>query len=471
MEENKMISLIKKGKIENVENCNKFERYNLKENPFPATPFVNQENSDKRYNGEIYEEAIRSRELGFIEDNFLKIPQSNLNHIRIGYILDTSYVGRGNGKSTFALNLLKKINKDYCLDISQNTNKCFGLYIVPEPSGRTRTFMNLLDLIMDAIYQAKVIDYALAAIRLEAILECKIKEFDEKEFSDEKKIIEDLNDLKWYNDNNLKLKDIQEYLSKKIEFNLLSSDNPLRKNRSSYNGSNLSIVTNEMLYLHYKSLKRDIEKINFVFDDLVNIFTMAGFNGSYIIIDDFERIPDFQSDRQKRDFALELRTNFFDGSSQNAKIGFYNLILMLHAGVPRLIQKAWGDSGMDQRSPISSVSPTSNHIISFDKLNSDYATLLIKKYLTEYRISIEDTISPFKEDAISKIGEHCEYNAAKILKLANNLIEYAVNNDIQEINKEVVNNMLQTTAIEVEGKSSIIEEASEDLISKIEKNG
>ncbi|MFK1862636.1 hypothetical protein ACIXEP_11980 [Bacteroides fragilis] len=194
-----------------------------------------------------------------------------------------------------------------------------------------------------------------------------------------KKIIEDLNDLKWYNDNNLKLKDIQEYLSKKIEFNLLSSDNPLRKNRSSYNGSNLSIVTNEMLYLHYKSLKRDIEKINFVFDDLVNIFTMSGFNGSYIIIDDFERIPDFQSDRQKRDFALELRTNFFDGSSQNAKIGFYNLILMLHAGVPRLIQKAWGDSGMDQRSPISSVSPTSNHIISFDKLNSDYATLLIKK--------------------------------------------------------------------------------------------
>ncbi|MFK1862637.1 hypothetical protein ACIXEP_11985 [Bacteroides fragilis] len=47
--------------------------------------------------------------------------------------------------------------------------------------------MNLLDLIMDAIYQAKVIDYALAAIRLEAILECKIKEFNEKEFSDEKK--------------------------------------------------------------------------------------------------------------------------------------------------------------------------------------------------------------------------------------------------------------------------------------------
>lgn len=471
MEDNKMISLVKKGNVENIERNNRFERYNLKENPFPATPFVNQENTDKRYNGEIYEEAIRSRELGFIEDNFLKIAQSNLNHIRIGYILDTSYVGRGNGKSTFALNLLKRINKNYCLDISENANKCFGLYIVPEPSGRTRTFTNLLDLIMETIYQTKVIDYSLAAMRLESIMECGLKKFNDDDFSDEKKLIEELNDIKWYDNNDIKLKEIHDYLSKKIEFNLLSFDNPLRKNRSSYDGSNLSIVTNEKLYLYYKSLKKDIEKINFIFDDLVNIFLMAGFNGSYIIIDDFERIPDFQSDRQKRDFALELRTIFFDGSSQNAKIGFYNLILMLHAGVPRLIQKAWGDSGMDQRSPISSISPTSNHIISFDKLNSDYTTLLIKKYLTEYRINAENSISPFKEDAISKIGEHCEYNAAKILKLSNNLIEYAITNNIQEIDKYVVNSMLQTTAIEVEGKTSIIEEKSEDLISKIERNG
>ncbi|UVV76659.1 hypothetical protein NXW84_00080 [Bacteroides fragilis] len=65
-----------------------------------------------------------------------------------------------------------------------------------------------------------------------------------------------------------------------------------------------------MLYLHYKSLKRDIEKINFVFDDLVNIFTMSGFNGSYIIIDDFERIPDFQSDRQKEILLLNLELTF-----------------------------------------------------------------------------------------------------------------------------------------------------------------
>ena len=471
MEENRMTSLIQKVIAKPLEYSNKFERYNLKENPFPATPFVNQENSDKRYNGEIYESAIRARELSFIEENFLKVPQNNLNHIRIGYILDTSYVGRGNGKSTFALNLLKKINKQYCLDVSENANKCFGLYLVPEPSGRTRTFINLLDLIVEAVFQTNVIEYSLAAIRLDAILNCDLKNFTQEEFSDEEKLIKDLNNIKWFDNNKIKLKDIHDYLSKKVEYNQLSSTNPLRKNRHYFNNSNISIVKSDDLYSHYRGLKKDIERINFVFDDLVNIFVMAGFNGSYIIVDDFERIPDFQSDRQKRDFALELRTTFFDGSYQNAKIGFYNLILMLHAGVPRLIQKAWGDSGMEQRSPISSVSPTSNHIVSFNKLDNDYVTLLVKKYLSEYHINPDDSILPFLDDAISAISEHCEYNAAKILKLSNNLIDYAVNNNIQNIDKSIVDSLLRSTAIEEEGKTRIIEEQSEDLRSKIEKNG
>lgn len=43
---------------------------------------------------------------------------------------------------------------------------------------------------------------------------------------------------------------------------------------------------------------------------MVYLFLASGFNGAYIIVDDFERIPDFQSDRQKRDFALEIRRNF-----------------------------------------------------------------------------------------------------------------------------------------------------------------
>ena len=35
----------------------RFERFNLKENPFPSEPSVNKDSSDKRINGEIYEVA------------------------------------------------------------------------------------------------------------------------------------------------------------------------------------------------------------------------------------------------------------------------------------------------------------------------------------------------------------------------------------------------------------------------------
>ncbi len=464
-----MNSLIKKGNIKNSIQINKFEKYNLTENPFPSTPFVNQENSDKRYNGEIYEEEIRANEFRLIEENFLKVEQSDLNHTRIGYIQDTSYVGRGNGKSTFALNLQKKINKNYCLDISNEANKCFGLYIVPEPSGRTRTFIHFLDLIVSAIDHQNILDYSLAAIRLDAIIELKLDIFSDNELKDEEQLIKNLNNLAWFDSQKICLSELHHHFSERIEFNLLSQDNPLRKNRG-YNGStNLSIVKSKDIIDHYYSLRKDSEKINFIFNDLVNIFILAGFNGSYIIVDDFERIPDFQSDRQKRDFAFELRTSFFDGSSKNAKIGFFNLIMMLHAGVPRLVQKAWGDSGMDQRSPILSVSSTQNHIISFDKLNKSSVYLLIKKYLSEFRIQQQSDINPFTDDAVSKIGEYCEYNAAKILKLSNDLIEYAASKEISKIDRDVINEMLQITQIETEAKPSLIEENSEDLLSKIDK--
>lgn len=103
-----MGSIFKKATGIVVDNGNRYECYNLKENPFPLNPFLNQESPDKRYNGDIYEASVRDIEEKQVEESFLKVPQSNPSHIRVGYILDTSYVGRGNGKSSFAINLIKK---------------------------------------------------------------------------------------------------------------------------------------------------------------------------------------------------------------------------------------------------------------------------------------------------------------------------------------------------------------------------
>lgn len=447
---------------------NIYEQYNLTENPFPLQAFINQNSSDIRQNGDIYESTIRSCEYSKIEENFLRRSQSDPNHLRIGYLLDASYVGRGNGKSTFALNLIRKINESYCLDISANVNKCFGIYIVPEAGGKTRTFSNMLDLCARSIFTSsiKIIDYSLAALRAQAIIELYGETyFQDEDFQDEVKLIENLNNLDWFSQKGLtsELNKINSKVGEYEFYNQISSENPLSQ---SSNTLFESICTTAKLIEYYKSLKKDIDKINFIFNDLVYLFMAAGFNGAYIIVDDFERIPDFQSDRQKRDFAIEVRSNFFDGTVANAKYGFYNIIFMLHAGVPRLIEKAWTVSGMEQRSSIVANSQAP-HMVLFNKLDKASAISLIRKYMNEFRKAADHTVHPFTEGSIERIGELKEYNAAQILSTASMILEQAAKNKIKSIDVGVVNNILQKDDVESADTTSIVDESSEDLMQKL----
>src|SRR5689334_10668449 len=82
----------------------KFEKYFLTENPFPSNPYVNKDSTEKKFNGSIYEDAIRLDEYEKFRSNFIEFPQSDPNHYRLGFIIDSSYIGRGNGKSAFMVN-------------------------------------------------------------------------------------------------------------------------------------------------------------------------------------------------------------------------------------------------------------------------------------------------------------------------------------------------------------------------------
>ena len=160
----------KPKQVQVLESAGRYSRFSLQENPFPLSP-VNKNSNDKRINGEIYEDAIRSKEFSQVENGFLKQPQSNLNRLRLGYICDTSYIGRGNGKSAFLVNLTRRINKEFCLDISDEANKCFALYVVPEAGGRTKTFTSFIELIFVSLVQSGILDICLASLRLDAAAE------------------------------------------------------------------------------------------------------------------------------------------------------------------------------------------------------------------------------------------------------------------------------------------------------------
>lgn len=175
----------------------KFQKFKLTENPFPSEPTVNKDSTDRRINGEIYEIAICQKEYEQIKSVFLQQPQSNPNHLRLGYIIDTSYIGRGNGKSAFLVNLQHNINKEYCLDISDNLNKCFAIYVTPEPGGRTKTFSLFIKTIFQAILRSKIIESCLASLRLEAINELYPHVISDIEQESDSSLVRDLNSKEW----------------------------------------------------------------------------------------------------------------------------------------------------------------------------------------------------------------------------------------------------------------------------------
>lgn len=454
------------------ETKSRYEIFNLKENPFPNTPFVNKVSPDDRYNGRIYESKIRESERIQIIDNFIKEPQSNPNHLRLGYIMDNSYVGRGNGKSAFTLNLIEQINYDYSLDISNNVNKCFGLHISPLPSGKSKTFYDFVDLIFEEIINKNIINYSLASLRLEAIIENFSDQINlETDFIDQSDMVTKLNSSEFFGNKDIAISDLTKKFYEKKEFSKISSDFILNKDKNNFYGTN--VTTQNDFIKYFQDLKKGRQRIDFIFNDLVLFFKASGFNGSFVIIDDFERIPDFQSEKLKQEFALEIRTNFFDGILENAKIGFYNLILVLHAGVPRLIEKAWSVSGMERRSPMLSENENlSRHIISFNKLNSIQAKSLLEIYLDQYRINDKELnkIFPFTDSAIELIAEKSEYNASSILERAYSLIETAINENIHEIDDIYVNIKLgKKEDWDTDFQNDISKEDSDDLFSKSSK--
>jgi hypothetical protein len=466
-----MNKLLKKASSRpDTSNSNKYQVFSLTENPFPTMASVNENSPEKKYNGTIYEESIREEEYKKLVNNFLQVPQVNPDHLRLGFLSDTSYIGRGNGKTSFLVNLMRMINQDYSLDISGGHNKCFSIYFFPDGGGSVKSFEKFVDYFFNAILKSNVINESLALLRYEALCDLGWGEINpEQEFPSGDIMVEKLTDDNWFRSNVTHYKrDVATQILKNKDLSSLPADFPIYKDLTILS----KMVSQEDFNNHYKQLKGEKIKLEFVFSHLVNFFLASGFNGSYVLVDDFERIPDFQSAMQKKDFAIQLRTVLFDGGYLNSKIGFYNFIIALHAGVPRLIQEAWSLAGMEQRVAISGGSGgQSRHIINFEKINDKHAIKLVKKYLSEYRTAgfVGDELFPFNAKSITTIANKGEMNISKILQSANNILEYALENKITEIEDDFLQNFFSKDGIvKKDEEQKIISNTSTiDLLSKV----
>ncbi len=445
----------------------KYSKFNLAENPFPPEPAVNKKAQDKRFNGEIYEMAIREKEYNAIVDTFLSKPMNRASHIRMGYLRDVSYIGRGNGKSAFLIHLQNEINKDFCNKISNGANKCAALILSPEAGGRSKSFQSFLDLIFYNILESELLEFCLTILRYEVIVDRYPDVAKKLENLNAMELIDTLKNDSWYSDNDIKYSAIQSGFDSFPDFARLPSAFPLRRSPSFFETGIES--TGDFKHYYLEELKKPQDRLHFILNDLVIMFKAANFTGLYLLVDDFERIPDFQSARQKRDFAFELRRMLYDGPYLSSQYGFYVMFLVIHAGVQGLIQEAWAASGLEHRSPIAPLGIQS-HVIPFEKMTEKHSRLLLSKYLSEYRLkpTKPSVLSPFDKDAIKLVGEKSEFNAAKILKMAYSLIEKAADDEGQVvINKDYVISFLASDALLGEGTdASIRDEPSVDLAQK-----
>lgn len=462
-----MSNLLKKHRDQpTADRAGRYERFQLSENPFPTEP-VNKDSEDRRINGDIYEVGIRTKEYSLVEEAFLKKPQSDRNRLRLGYICDTSYIGRGNGKSAFLVNLTQRINKNYCLDISNETNKCFAVYVTPEPGGRTKTFPAFLDLIFEAMLQSGILNVCLATLRLEAISALYPGKESVTLAGGDAEVVRKVNNADWLRDQGIDVNRLATKIAQHQHLQTLPSDFPLVSGR---NALIEPFVSSETFKEYYLGLHRTgNEKHECLLSYMVQLFLAAGFNGAYILVDDFERIPDFQSGRQRKDFAIELRSALLDGPYFSARTAFYTMLLTLHAGVPRLVSDAWISSGLGNRYPIMP-KIQSAHWVAFEKLTREYVSLLLKKYLSAYRIGTfrGEQLTPFTPEAVTLIAEMNENNAAKILRSCWDLLEKAAD----EVDQLVIDApFVRAQAVEhsndgTERPAAIEDPAATDLMQK-----
>jgi hypothetical protein len=419
-----------------------YSKFNLKDNPFPYNPFIEPESNDPKRNGTIFNKNIRSKEFDKFVKSFLTEPLSG-DHNRIGYLVEASYAGRGNGKTALLVNLQKLINDDFGESFSGGSNKTFAVYLKGK-SGTSVKFWQLCEEIIKEVCTKKILEDCFITLRYEAI-------------SEDETLLSKLNSVLTTEDDYIRLLDNTFYLETGIDFATINSRIKSRLidagftgelvNRICYKSDNASQIVLE--YLNKKNdswKKKDLTR--FLFDELTRIFMLAGFNGSYILLDEFEKIVDFQKPSERIEFAYDLRQGILEGNSQSAIHGFFMLILTMHPGTQRLILEAWEKAGINARSPLPSEdSIDSPHVILFDDIKKQDIKALIEVYLDFFRLDHNDLkrtgLYPFTEDAVNLIADVSKYNAARILKFCNlALTEFANSNSINGVDQGFVTDLI-----------------------------
>lgn len=413
-------NLIRKPKV-TIEQENQYKKLGFVQNPFPANPSVVPYSDDSRVNGSIFLESIRQEEIKAFRGHIVN------SQNQIGLMMDyAAYKGRGIGKTAFLNYMKKSINKDLGEDMSDGNSVIYAVYVAPSADNRNRTLSQVAHSIFSAMHKEGLFLTVFCRLRALSGLLDDIIDDSITESNYETTIANDT----WLRDKGVDVSAVNTFVNKKL------SDAGLIDEEISLFSGNYSRFMDALKDNPSETFWRK-DGLVFLFGKVEKLLKAALFTNCIILLDEAEKMIQYQNFNERRAFCENLRTYFVDGNNSNAIDGFFKILLTIHPNSQELLMPHWAAAGLDRFCSLGGNTSSENTIFFKPMSNEpEMISALAEIYLKSSRINKDDTsISPFTQEAIDYTMEKSAFIPGKFLKYLYILIEKAIRNNWKIIDK------------------------------------
>ena len=418
--ENKLLR--KPKSIDEVEN--KYQYLGFTRNPFPNEPAVKPYSADSRVNGSIFLEKIRAEEIKEFNDHIVNAPN------KIGLLMDyAAYKGRGIGKTAFLNHMKNSINSDLGDNVSEGNSVLYAVYVSPSADKSYRTLNDVAHSIFTSMHKEGLFLTVFCRLRaLSGLLDGVIDDtIDESNY--ESTIAND----DWLVKHEIDVPGVNKFVLGELAKAGLTDDT------SNLFGANYQSFC-KLLDENRNDFFWKKEGLSFLFDKVEKLLKAAMFTNCIILLDEAEKMIQYQNSNERRALCDNLRYYFIDGACSNAIDGFFKIVMTIHPNSQELLMPHWAAAGLDRICSLGGDTSSENTIF-FKPMSNDEIMIseFAEIYLHESRIDKNiNTIAPFNQEAINYAMEKTDRIPGKFLKLLYLMIEKAVQHKWETIDREKV---------------------------------
>jgi len=415
--------------------------YGLSENPFPVNALFVASNDDPRRNGKIYDPEFRKDEEHTFFEKFVQSPIGD-PPLELGFlIVDPQAGGRGNGKSTFLFRLMRRINEQDWGDWPKNPDApelfALGVHVLPEPR-KQKNFFELVRLVFETLYNRgllKVIDgYLRASILLKraspiqlSLLEAMTPDERIEKLSSGKSFTVLLEML------GFSPEDFRAEVEKSLEEILgrgVSGDFLLRYLDE---GADLQALweaweREDVVRSDYRWQRYGAE---WLVNGLMAVLIAAGYRHFHLLLDEFEKIYQYQTSKKRDEFLDLFRQHFLERDSVAVKKRYISALLTLHPSIVPYLRENWARTGLEQFAPLAS-----NRVgipsITLGASNSAKLNHLLVTYLDYFRLdkAHRGQLYPFETGALDPAFKAARFYPRDTLWYAANILQKAAREEL-----------------------------------------